>query len=96
MPSHRQDSYREARDAWAADQTLGRLVAVFYPGDELRCPGIRQLSGGKRVVCGASVSGRAIATAKTEVRVTIVSDSSLRCASCGSGLTARRILEATG
>ncbi len=101
-PPHRLGR-REARDAWCAERRVGDLTATFYPGDELRCPGTRLLSGGGRVVCGGSLEGRAKPHSRVIVRVRTGRLVALphagtdnRCRHCGSALEVFPILEATG
>lgn len=85
---------RDERMAFCRRQTVGQHHAVFHPGQELRCPGTKRLSGGATIVCGASVSGQARVTRPTGVRV--VPASPLRCTNCGFALEIFQYLEATG
>lgn len=65
------DRRREQRDAWCAERRLGDHTAVFYPGDELRCPATKHLSGGGKTICGGSLALKARPHTQVIVRVRV-------------------------
>lgn len=102
-----QSEHRQARDAWCATRTLGDNTAVFYPGDELRCPGTRtRYDGDRGTVCGIGLldkNGRVGPGTQVIVRVRTgwfpkakTPNLPLVCRSCGTPLEILALLEATG
>jgi hypothetical protein len=100
--SHR-DARRQERDAWCATRKLGQEKAVFFPGDEVRCPATKTLSGGQQVVCGTSLRlwvkpRQQVVVRKTQVARQGSAAASLDafCHGCQNTLEVFPILEATG
>jgi hypothetical protein len=105
MTAHRIHAFssREVRFAWAASRRVGDHTAVFYPGDELLCPGTRIQSGGVPTVCSESLNSFVKPGTQVVVRVQRASTHPLphagtdyRCRNCRSTLEIFPILEATG
>lgn len=96
------DRRREKRDAWCAERRLGDHTAVFYPGDELRCPATKQLSGGGKVICGSSLELTVRPQTQAIVRLRSFRDPpsptglNALCHMCRAALEVFTLAEATG
>lgn len=98
---------RSKRDEWCAQRQIGEHTVVFFPGEELRCPGTRiRYHGDHGVVCGIGLldrNGRPKPGTQVVVRIRprgfTVSRGlglDLTCRSCGSDLEILPIAETTG
>lgn len=103
-PERRTPDHEHRRRDWCAARRPGDTTATFYPGEDLRCPGLKLQPDGSKGPCGAWLDGFKPATdTKVIVRArphrfdqAAVGCLDKPCRNCGSSLEIRPVLEAAG